>query len=71
MGILVARLARYRTLRDTTVATFGEAHFAAWARASSFSGGLFVAGKLGGARIVARRSPTLSIWQEAGKADTA
>ncbi len=53
--ILVKRLAMYRSLRDTTVGKFGEAHFAAWDRAYSFFVGLFIAGRLGGARVVARR----------------
>ena len=52
---LVKRLAMYRGLADTTVAKFGAAHFAAWDRTYSFFVGLFVAGKLGGARIVARK----------------
>ena len=53
---LVKRLAMYRGLRDTTVAKFGEAHFAAWDHTYSFFVGLFSAGKLGGARIVARKA---------------
>ena len=52
---LVNRLEMYRTLRDTTIAKFGEAHFASWDRTYSFFVGLFVSGKLGGARIVAQR----------------
>jgi sarcosine/dimethylglycine N-methyltransferase len=52
--VLADRLEMYRTLRDTTVAKFGEAHFAAWDRKYSFFVGLFAAGKLGGVRIVAR-----------------
>jgi ubiquinone/menaquinone biosynthesis C-methylase UbiE len=52
--ILADRLEMYRALRDTTVAKFGEAHFAAWDRAYSFFVGLFAEGKLGGTRIVAR-----------------
>jgi sarcosine/dimethylglycine N-methyltransferase len=55
-GILVERLAMYRSLRDTTVEKFGAGHFDAWDRTYSFFVGLFVAGKLGGARIVARRA---------------
>jgi len=54
--VLVHRLAMYRSLRDTTVAKFGEAHFAAWDSTYSFFVGLFAAGKLGGARIVATRT---------------
>lgn len=52
--VLADRLEMYRALRDTTVAKFGEAHFAAWDRAYSFFVGLFADGKLGGSRIVAR-----------------
>ena len=52
--VLVKRLAMYRSLRDTTAAKFGEAHFAAWDHTYSFFVGLFTAGKLGGVRIVAR-----------------
>ena len=52
---LVKRLAMYRSLSDTTVAKFGQAHFEAWDHTYSFFVGLFVAGKLGGARIVARK----------------
>ena len=53
--VLVHRLEMYRTLRDTTVAKFGEEHFTAWDRTYSFFVGLFVTGKLGGVRIVASR----------------
>lgn len=52
--ILVDRLAMYRSLRDTTVAKFGEARFLEYDRAYSHFVGLFVDGKLGGARIIAR-----------------
>jgi ubiquinone/menaquinone biosynthesis C-methylase UbiE len=52
--ILMARLRMYRSLRDTTVARFGEAHFAKWDRTYSSFVDLFVAGKLGGIRVVAR-----------------
>ncbi len=52
--ILVDRLAMYRSLRDTTIAKFGEARFLEYDRAYSHFVGLFVAGKLGGVRIVAR-----------------
>ena len=54
--ILVARLEMYRSLRDTTVAKFGEARFIEYDRAYSHYVGLFVDGKLGGHRIVARRA---------------
>jgi SAM-dependent methyltransferase len=53
--VLVKRLAMYRTLKDTTVEKFGAAHFAAWDHTYSFFVGLFTAGKLGGARLVARK----------------
>jgi ubiquinone/menaquinone biosynthesis C-methylase UbiE len=52
---LVERHAMYRSLRDTTSAKFGEAHFAAWDRTYGFFVGLFMSGKLGGTRIVARK----------------
>lgn len=52
--VLVDRLAMYRSLRDTTIAKFGEARFLEYDRAYSHFVGLFVAGKLGGARIIAR-----------------
>lgn len=53
--ILVERLAMYRSLRDMTIAKFGEARFIEYDRAYSHFVGLFVAGKLGGVRIIARR----------------
>jgi hypothetical protein len=53
--ILTARLQMYRSLRDTTVAKFGEARYAEYDRAYSHYVGLFSAGKLGGVRIAARR----------------
>jgi ubiquinone/menaquinone biosynthesis C-methylase UbiE len=52
--ILVDRLAMYRSLRDTTIAKFGEARFLEYDQVYSHFVGLFVAGKLGGARIIAR-----------------
>jgi sarcosine/dimethylglycine N-methyltransferase len=52
--ILVDRLAMYRSLRDTTIAKFGEARFLEYDRAYNHFVGLFVADKLGGVRIVAR-----------------
>jgi sarcosine/dimethylglycine N-methyltransferase len=55
--ILVSRLEMYRSLRDTTVERFGEAHFEKWDRMYSAFVALYVAGKLGGARIVARLHP--------------
>lgn len=52
--ILVGRLQMYRSLRDTTVERFGQAHFEKWDRMYSAFVALYVAGRLGGARIVAR-----------------
>lgn len=54
-AILVDRLAMYRSLRDTTIAKFGEARFLQYDSLYNFFVGLFSAGKLGGVRIVARR----------------
>lgn len=54
--VLVKRLEMYRGLRDTTIAKFGEARFQEWDSMYSFFVGLFVAGKLGGARIVSRKN---------------
>jgi ubiquinone/menaquinone biosynthesis C-methylase UbiE len=53
--VLQRRLEMYRSLRDTTVAKFGLAHFARWDEAYAFFVGLFAAGRLGGGRFVARR----------------
>jgi ubiquinone/menaquinone biosynthesis C-methylase UbiE len=52
--ILVDRLAMYRSLRDTTVAKFGEARHAEWDSVYSLFVGLFEAEKLGGVRVAAR-----------------
>jgi ubiquinone/menaquinone biosynthesis C-methylase UbiE len=52
--ILVGRLEMYRSLKDTTIERFGQAHFDKWDRMYSAFVALYVAGKLGGARIVAR-----------------
>jgi sarcosine/dimethylglycine N-methyltransferase len=54
--ILVKRLEMYRSLRDTTVAKFGEAHFRKWDDTYAFFVGLFVDGQLGGGRFVAVRN---------------
>jgi sarcosine/dimethylglycine N-methyltransferase len=54
--ILVSRLEMYRSLRDTTVAKFGEARFAEYESAYAHFVGLFVEGKLGGYRIIAKRA---------------
>jgi ubiquinone/menaquinone biosynthesis C-methylase UbiE len=54
-GILVERQAMYCSLRDTTIAKFGEARFLQYDSLYDFFVGLFTAGKLGGVRIVARR----------------
>ncbi len=53
--VLRERLAMYRSLRDTTVAKFGEAHFQKWDDTYAFFVELFAAGRLGGGRFVARR----------------
>lgn len=54
--ILAGRLEMYRSLRDTTVARFGEAHFEEWDETYSFFVGLYGAGKLGGVRIAAQKN---------------
>lgn len=53
--ILVARLQMYRSLRDTTVAKFGQARFDEYDRAYAHFVGLFTQALLGGYRVVARR----------------
>lgn len=53
--VLQARLAMYRSLKETTVAKFGLAHFEKWDDTYAFFVGLFAAGRLGGGRFVARR----------------
>ncbi len=53
--ILVGRMEMYRSLRDTTVAKFGEARFLEYDRVYGHFVGLFIAGTLGGVRFVARR----------------
>ena len=52
--VLVDRLAMYRSLRDTTIAKFGESHFEHYDNAYSHFVQCFVDGKLGGVRIVAQ-----------------
>jgi ubiquinone/menaquinone biosynthesis C-methylase UbiE len=54
--VLANRLEMYRSLKDTTLAKFGEAHFERWDSLYAFYVGLFVNGTLGGARITARRA---------------
>ena len=54
--ILVKRLEMYRSLRDTTVAKFGESRYQEYDDAYSHYVGCFVAGKLGGVRMVARKA---------------
>ena len=49
--ILVARLEMYRSLRNTTVAKFGEERFLEYDRAYAHFVGLFTNGKLGGCRV--------------------
>ena len=51
--ILVGRLEMYRSLRDTTVAKFGEQRFQEYDRAYEHFVGLFTRGILGGYRVVA------------------
>jgi len=53
--ILVDRLAMYRSLKETTVSKFGEAHFRSWDDTYAFFVDLYGAGKLGGGRFIARR----------------
>ena len=55
-GILVARIEMYRSLRDTTIAKFGEAHYEKWDRKYAAFVGLYAADKLGGGRFVATRA---------------
>lgn len=54
VGVLSARHAMYRSLRDTTVAKFGEARFLEYDAAYAHFVGLFASGVLGGVRLVAR-----------------
>jgi len=54
--LLVDRLKMYRSLRDTTIAKFGEARFVEYDKAYSHYVGCFVAGALGGVRIVGRKA---------------
>jgi sarcosine/dimethylglycine N-methyltransferase len=53
--VLKQRLEMYRSLKDTTVARFGDDHFRRWDETYAFFVGLFAAGRLGGGRFVARR----------------
>jgi SAM-dependent methyltransferase len=53
--ILVKRLEMYRSLRDTTIARFGDARFLEYDKAYSHFVGCFLADKLGGVRIAARK----------------
>jgi ubiquinone/menaquinone biosynthesis C-methylase UbiE len=55
-GILIARLEMYRSLKDTTIERFGQAHFEKWDRKYAAFVGLYAADKLGGALIVARKT---------------
>ncbi len=52
-GVLIDRLAMYRSLRDTTVAKFGVEHFENWDRRYAFFVDLYVSRVLTGVRIVA------------------
>ena len=51
-NILVGRLEMYRSLRDTTVAKFGQERFDEYDRAYEHFVGLFTSGILGGYRVV-------------------
>ena len=53
--VLANRHQMYRSLRDTTVARFGEQHYATWDATYEFFVGLYAAGRLGGVRMVARK----------------
>lgn len=55
--ILLDRLEMYRSLRDTTVEKFGESGYQQYDDAYSHYVGCFVANKLGGVRMVARKEP--------------
>lgn len=55
-AVLVGRLEMYRSLRETTVAKFGEQRYVEYDRAYSHFVSLFAAGRLGGVRVVARRA---------------
>jgi hypothetical protein len=55
IALLAARLEMYRSLRDTTIAKFGEARYIEYDRAYSHFVGLFVKRKLGGFRVAARK----------------
>lgn len=53
-GILLARLEMYRSLKDSTIERFGQAHYEKWDRKYAAFVGLYAADKLGGALIVGR-----------------
>ena len=53
--ILINRLEMFRSLRETTVEKFGESRYKEFDNAYSHFVGCFVANKLGGVRIVARK----------------
>jgi cyclopropane fatty-acyl-phospholipid synthase-like methyltransferase len=53
--ILIERLAMYRSLKDQTVARFGNVHFENWDRSYSFFVRLYTSGELGGGRFLARK----------------
>lgn len=54
--ILVDRHAMYRSLKGTTVAKFGQAHYEKWDDSYAFFVGLFTSGQLGGGRFFATRA---------------
>jgi sarcosine/dimethylglycine N-methyltransferase len=55
-AVLLERKEMYRSLSDTTIKKFGQAHFDKWDATYSFFVGLFEEGKLGGIRMVAKHS---------------
>jgi len=55
-GVLLQRLAMYRSLKATTVARFGAEHFERWDDTYAFFVGRFARGELGGGRLVARHA---------------
>lgn len=52
--ILRQRLEMYRSLKDETIAKFGDAHYRQWDDTYSFFVGLFATKQLGGGRFIAR-----------------
>ena len=54
--VLRQRLQMYRSLKESTIAKFGQAHFEKYDDAYRFFVSLYADGLLGGALIVARRA---------------